>query len=605
MPEANSRPTSEWAGTPVPTKDMPPELISQYEEMAFGDYIERGAWAYDSIAEWQRATNRLIENLFDAFSTCRDTALVAAELKFTRGLAACWRRPGPGALALRHPLLVRNEQQAAALRPRLRRLGIRYRNMIADMTGEELNCAYFKATIPINHGKGWPVWIPGDQTIAAQHLAAITEEASDLDELHEELRDLTQCPIPPCLSTYWRIQASDKPRAYRFISGGQLNEAGVVLERPKVRKISALPWVYNYITCGLGGVLRWCLKRATDRNTGSVAHAIRASRQHAVTIAADLSNYDDTVAYETLEDYRLHVIAPAVAILLHRRVISRKRAKLILAVDAALNVAQLLAPPHTMGIGAVLIPTMGGVKSGERLTSQKTTDINRERIDEKNERLGIRAYSVNQGDDSLIFTDSADALRRYARDANSLGFTETIADDAAYLMRRIPDGYAYLGRMVINTLNREVRDEPRLYATSAAGIKLRGQLLLGHPRAHLYNGLIRSIGPRIAACVDISEAADLSTLLKFSALRAANAHEARAGADTAYDALQAGHITDAEYADYTVALEANVGRSNARVDELLALAVAPGAAQHASAYLRANSYVIQRQQRRERYSRGL
>jgi hypothetical protein len=161
-------------------------------------------------------------------------------------------------------------------------------------------------------------------------------------------------------------------------------------------------------------------------------------------MATDLSGYDDTVSLETLTAYREYVLLPCLNACVRKGLINGQRRRLILDIDEKVQQIDALTPPPSEREGARLVSTAGGIKSGERLTSQKGSDINRVRILTKMRDLGIKGASMNFGDDTIVCSDDKDMVTKWFSEGfDNHGFIETLADDVSFLMKRIPEGYAY------------------------------------------------------------------------------------------------------------------------------------------------------------------
>jgi hypothetical protein len=175
----------------------------------------------------------------------------------------------------------------------------------------------------------------------------------------------------------------------------------------------------------------------------------------------------------------------------------------------------LLTPSPLIDHAAMLTASVGGLSSGERLTSVKGTDINRMRIDAKGQMLGVRIVSTNLGDDTTVSSDDPSLEKKWFDSDRFAGFTEERAPDVSFLMRRMPKGYAYLSRMVLMTINREVSHEPHSVLQAAAGIHIRHSLLRGHPAAAAYlRILLDSPSPHIRDAAAISQTGSTEQLLR-------------------------------------------------------------------------------------------
>jgi hypothetical protein len=193
--------------------------------------------------------------------------------------------------------------------------------------------------------------------------------------------------------------------------------------------------------------------------------------------------------------------------------------ELLLQLDYENQRRPILSPPGDRAYAALLVDRVGGIQSGERLTSFKGTTINSVRIQAKMRRLGIRGDYTNFGDDMTISANDPKLRDKWLSLPDWLGFEEEVAPDLSFLMKRIPYGYAYLGRMLSSTINKEVRREPASVTQAAAGIAVRHFLLEGHPLQSQYKVILRRHGtPRIQMALALADAASPRDLLLWSML---------------------------------------------------------------------------------------
>jgi len=89
-----------------------------------------------------------------------------------------------------------------------------------------------------------------------------------------------------------------------------------------------------------------------------------------------------------------------------------------------------------------------------------------------------------------------------------IGLNEEAAPDSSFLMRRIPAGYSYLGRMVAASINREMSHEPSSSLSAAAAFCTRFFLLKGHPLQDSFFPALRLYGgpQRMRTAVAVAEA---------------------------------------------------------------------------------------------------
>jgi hypothetical protein len=247
------------------------------------------------------------------------------------------------------------------------------------------------------------------------------------------------------------------------------------------------------------------LKRATDRNSGRIEETQRQITHYRYNLAVDLKGYDDSVSIETLDAYREFVIKPVLDALVRNGLLKPYMRNMLMELDYKTQRLPILIPPDRPSIGALLVPTMGGISSGERLTSQKGTDINRIRIDAKMRMLGIKGDSTNQGDDTTVSSDDPTMIEKWMGANDFLGFREEAAPDLSFLMKRMPEGYAYIGRMLMSSIDREPMKEPSSHISAAAAISVRHGLLRGHPLQGQFYHILEACGnTRIRAATAVA-----------------------------------------------------------------------------------------------------
>jgi len=581
----------------IPFDQLPRNLVSTYSHYSWDAVVPLGGFAYDSAREWATAAEWIADRMSAALNTLRssDPSLVEQERDFLSKGLVCWRDKGLGTLTVPDPstLIRRNSAQADALRPAFLRLGVEYGSMIRSAPLDLLRDLAESAPVPVNKGKGAPYWLPGSDRVAAIALAALLDapDALTYDQIERRLLEVGQARLPMSVTSYLRIQGASKEQPEFAVSGGELRIVGT-RRGPKTRRVQALMFSANYLVSQVAPILRWCLTTRTDSNTGTLEPAAIAAREYKYTVAADLSGYDESVASETLSQYRELVLWPVYQALVARGVLDNRQAKILLAIDESVQTMPLLAPSLNPNFAAVLLDREGGIVSGERLTSQKGTDINRERIARKAKMAGLRGSFFNSGDDTILCSNSRKELDRYAELDDGAGFKETLAPDPAYLMRRLPFKYAYLGRMLFNTLNREPSYEATSYTSAAAGVAIRDALLAGHPLRHLYKTILATLpeSPRLKRAVFLSDSAPVHELLLASS---PSASRTPAGATHVQElselALATGLQTDAEHRAILDRLLGLGQRSTMRFDEIRSEAASLGIAA-ASKYIRNAAY---------------
>jgi len=532
---------------------LPPSLAALYHAYSFGDADKSPAFAYDSVEQWRQVTEVAQARLSEVVARLGpvDGRLAAQEAEFMEKLGVCWRLRGQGTLYEPDPktaYTTRNAVQAAKLAGWLRVQGKYYVARLQAMDLAELRALYDGAPLKLNKGKGAPYWNPGSDKEVTFAYGKLAQGCRSYTELETRVRNAASARLPMVQTSYTRIQSARGSRPRVIVIQGKLQLNG---ERfgPKIRRIAAQPFAVNHLWAGVGNVLRTLMAtKPGGRTTGTPDTAMRLAKERKYAVAVDLKSYDTTVAIETLDMVSSMVMAPALEVLVRRGIIPSHFANLLLDCDWHTQRLSIILPPRTLSEAAFITEAEGQTRSGENLTSWKGTVINDTRCEAKIQelRLSKSATTVNYGDDTMLFTDSKEDVDRWLENDKMFGFNEEAAPDATFLMRRMPQGYSYLGRMVMGSIDREPAHEPANIVSAAAAFAIRNELLTGHPAQRHYYEIMREVmGPtRLQVAVDI----------------------ARANADPVALAIQAYRMTPQEKGQ----------QKDDRLDALRALASQPG-----------------------------
>jgi hypothetical protein len=381
----------------------------------------------------------------------------------------------------------------------------------------------------------------------------------DHDDIEKRVMRAGNAILPFCQTSYVRIDRSRKDVPVWKIHEGRLVSAGKA-PGPKVRRIGAMPFAINHLWAGVGNLLRTAMADIDDRNTGTLQPSLNAAAEYKYTVAVDLSSYDTTVGIETLDALREEMLAPILYYLVSMGVLSGQFVTLLLDCDAHMQHYDILVPPWEQRYSAMLVPAVGQIRSGENLTSWKGTEINRNRYDAKGASLGIKpsdARGFNYGDDTVLMTNSASTIDKWAKDEEWHGFVETVAPDATFLMRRLPYNYGYYGRLLGACIDRESHQEPANIIAAAASFATRAELLQGHPlgsdfirdlatwrRSARWNAAVSLAGSGVSSAVQLAQTAATWALASKAAMNVDMYTEqlaavARAGNTKADSALNA------------------------------------------------------------------
>lgn len=471
----------------APSK-LPRSVVDLYKAYSFVGVDPNAAFAYDSVPQWAEYTRDVQRAFYEVLQPIAktDPRLFAQEGEFLEKLGVCWRCRGVGTLAVEDPaeLSCHNPDQAAAMRPGIKETGRFYCKVLSGMPMAQLEEYFYGAILKVDRSKGAPYWFTrnhtGDFAIA---LSKVARRGRDFHGVEAVTRAVAGAPLGLVQSSWIRLQSKRGPRDAWSFNGSCISRSGDEY-LPKTRRIAAQPFSTNHLWVPVGNVLREIMAGRPDGNTtGTIPPALQAARDYRYAVAEDLRSYDTTVALETLDDVRMHILEPALAVLHSRGLLSRRDRDRLISVDYHTQRMPILMPPHCITDGALLYPAEGQTRSGENLTSWKGTEINRARAKLKARKLGLEkeVRVINYGDDTIVFASSVGAIDRWIEAGSELGFESEAAPDATFLMRRLPFGYSYLGRMIMGSIDREPLHEPPNTFAAAASMSIRRELLRGHP----------------------------------------------------------------------------------------------------------------------------
>jgi len=502
--------------TPVAKERLARHIRELYQWYAFQATDNSPAYPYSSRDEWGAQALLFHDRVVSAMSRLSDATLRAAEAEAALKLTTFWRDKGLGSIVQDAPLINRNEDQAAYLRPWMRALGTQLASIVRHHGADVFVPVYNNAVVPIDRGKGSPFWLPGTDHSAAIELHALWQGCNDVSDYVKRLHDSGPVKTRICLTGYIRIQDAGGEVPAWVWTGDRVEQRGSRLG-PKVRKVQAMPFGLNSMMAGAAECCRFAATMLDDRNSGTLGPAMNAARTSQFTIAIDLSKYDESVSAETIAQFRSVVMEPFCRALRDAGVISGRIYSILLSIDEMNQTIPFLAPPHRMEDGAELVDTDGMIKSGERWTSLKGTLINRCLRDAQLSAAKWSARAFNSGDDTLVCGDGASGRDRFLGQLSQHGFVEKVAASPTYLMRHMPSGYAYLGRMLGGCLNKEANREPSGVAHAAAAIQIRRGLLNNHPAQPAFDAALADAENPLRAAVALSRSASVADLLLLAA----------------------------------------------------------------------------------------
>jgi len=499
---------------------LPPALIELYQSYAFEATDNKVAFAYDTYDEWLDGVRRVCQQADIILNELRnsDPQLAAQEREFFEKMRVNWRGRGLGTMVVLDgsELSYHNRVQATRLAPLFRQQSSELLTFLQQNVNN-IPAMLVSSQVRTTRGKGSPFWIPGTDPIGAVALRALARNAYDsLDALEEAC--IRIAPDRPTFvqTSNIRIQGGrNRVAAYRMRADGSLELMGDRLG-PKIRRIAAQPFLLNHWIAPYGDVLRqFMAARHGGVNAGQIEPVLAAAQRYKWLVATDLKSYDTTVSYETLRDFQTLVVNPMVEWVWRHFPNECHSAHLatpalIDAIDYKMQNMAILTAPDQPSLAANIWPASGQTRSGENLTSFKGTMIRAAHALDKLMACGgdpRRDLVFNYGDDTLLMTNNKALVRKWFRASEHLGLVEVAAPDATFLMRRVPFGYSYLGRMVTACVNREPKQEPVDVIAAASSIATRYALMNGSPLQHHFFTLLHAYGgpARMKQAVKLAE----------------------------------------------------------------------------------------------------
>lgn len=498
----------------VPKGRLPRALEEYYRRLSYEEAVDSAWYAAGSAFEMgslSAKAQRFHLDVIRRIEDSGDTKLAAQEIDSNKRLMCNWRAKGKMPFVLSDTSVhVSNSKQAEQLAPFIKLVSARIIRGLAELDRSgALAVSIADATYPTNKGKGAPHWAPGTNKEAAYALTALTMGCRTLDELRERCAK-AGASFELLLTLYTRIQSAKKPRHRMMVDmEGKPVETQTLELLPKVRKVSGVPFVLNIAYGRLGKALLEASRHAGIGILPTIDEAIIRTRgvEKGALYATDFGNYDDTVAGETIALVAAHLTLPAVKYLYKRGFISRWEKDIVTETESYLLRAPILGPPQEYDTAAVIVDHYGGIVSGMRLTSIYGSVISNAFCRMTSERSKVTPpVLLTFGDDTILGFSSTRDQRRFAEWMGSqggeiAGLKVEEAIDSTFLMRRMPQGYAYMGRMLISTLQKESTHEPRSMPIAALGMAARRLALRGHPNERDWEELTLSgeLGPRVTA----------------------------------------------------------------------------------------------------------
>lgn len=514
--------------------------------LTYDEYVSTGWYAADDATTMGLISARVQDKARLAVSAVDDEALRLQEMDSIDRLDCNWRHKGMFPFPFTdNELLIRKPFQLRYIAQDLQEVCDEMVRAAERYLQEPANAAAVAMTpYPINKGKGAPFWIPGKSRSGALPLLWLSDHSSSLGEMVERCHD-AGARIKPVITLYTRISAAKKMSTrYTADEMGRPVATLDTFKKPKVRKVQGYPFIYNVTMAEVGAL---ALKAARSVPSLGILSSLedvmaraRASSE-ATMYAEDLSSYDDSVGVEAYLYVVENCLFKLADLCVEAGVLSEARAakaKDAMVLSASL---EIIIPPLAKDHEAELLDRAGAIPSGIRLTSVIGSLINQARIRAVARRANVRIlWAEVFSDDTLVAFSSEIDRDRYAAESALVdlhGFEAKAGDDTAFLMRRVPQGYAYLGRMLMSTLQKEHLHEARDVWTAATGIRARRILLRGHPLAQTYDDLLMRadvVGTRLAAAFELARTASPDALVAgILAMRKATGDTAAHTLDTA------------------------------------------------------------------------
>lgn len=552
-----------------------------YRQYAFEPVDRRRSYAYSSTQEWAAIVDHFRSQAWASLTSKAgsDDKLLAQEQEFLDKMGVCWRIKGLGTLVAEEATVNRNSEQAEALRPYIRKRALEYVAAMQAANPSDLRNMVLNAPVPIDSGKGAPFFFSGMNSEDALALAGLTARASDYDNLVAMVAKYDSSGLPPCTTTYLRTQGARKPVGTTWLEGDALVYYPDRLAMlPKHRPVNGVSFQYNLAVVPIGAISTFYRKALGYRNTGEQYESRALALAFKYTRATDKAKYDKSVSYECAIMFNEEFVTVVANAAYTLGALTKRERDLAISTHYAIQHMPELRPPARKDEMARLVDLVGTIRSGEILTSTMGTEIGRAQADAKCDMLGIsdRVVVINQGDDTIAFSNDESALEKYVAAGSFFGFDEEPAPDASFLQRRQPQGYTYIGRMLDRTVNREPRYEPATVFEAALGLKTRSVLLKGHPCEGDFLSIVNSApSEALQLAADIARKSSLLDLVGLAVSAAQGSFGAGgkgrkvALIEAVNEALSAGEIDPASAAAARAALESMVGRSTVAYGQLI------------------------------------
>lgn len=467
---------------------IPFGLANRFQSLAWEPIDRVGGYCWTTFAEWKGLVERLVSNAAPYVDQLPDGWRDEEAAELEKGLVN-WRDRGFGSLVYAEQPVTSLMRQAAGLRRSLAQLG---GHLVRSARAAASDLSTKAITVPTNKGKGAPLWIPGTDRKAAAALTVPYAMQLNLDETDDWLERYAQRGIGGCLTSYMRGQGGRSERTMMAPMGDRLVFAPKQVGM-KVRRVDGFSFSKQLGAVRYHGLLRALMDIALPVTKGDWRPVAAELPKYRHAYATDISTFDDSVSWQLQEATIEEIHAPLAREFLDLGLISQFEHDYTLEYERWVITAPILAPSPVRGEVGRKVQRKGGVPSGSRGTSNNDTLYNMARHMACHEALGYRTTTYNFGDDTLVLSN--DRLPDGYVEWNAQhGFTLKLAGAPIYLQRLLPAGHTLFSRMLVASVNKEARFEATSALHYATAIRIRHDLLEGHPLQDKFYSVLAASG---------------------------------------------------------------------------------------------------------------
>lgn len=512
----------DWAGVAYSGPRL--EVESHMASFNFTPFLYGKNIAYRTLAEWKQCSERMEEyyyervrpTIVDAIASKKASPyLCFYEDEAVRKNRVNWTAIGYGRQVFSGNFEARSEQQAAELRPWLRKKGLRYIAQLSKMSDDEILTIIGDSEVRVDKSKGAPFFQAGQDYEAGLALALLGRKTRSKEEL-DDILGKASGGAPMFMQMLKRVQASGKDVPRRVIRNGRVTAEGRMFG-PKIRTVKAPPFVHNNKVAWFFNLHKKIMLRAFPSQHTLQPLAFSELGSHfQYSFSSDMSTFDDTISLETLVAWREEIADRINVHLLGRGLITPRDVYFFTEYDKSVVEGKIICPARYNTEVACVLTMTGGVKSGERGTTIKDNDISFARAESLLSELSQDKTTtfLGWGDDLVILTNEKRLQQRWRNSTSHRHlFSEKIAPGPVFLMKMIPDGHGFMMRYAGRRLNHELHEEPSSIVQCALSLRSTFEALVSpvfvrrrHPAAHLYFDMIAQCVPRLKVAVELAAA---------------------------------------------------------------------------------------------------